>query len=728
MSTHTHASMLWHFGRAAGSRRGLTGLGLAAVLIVSSVHAADEAPATPASTPPAVGETTVAAETMPVPSTDTPHLTHRRHLHPHGHPHPTQPANEPRFFTTRSSDVHLPLPDETDAFVFAVFGDRTGGPPEGVDVLADAVRDVNLLEPDLVMTVGDLINGYNRTEEWMAQMREFKAIMNRLLCPWFPVAGNHDVYWRPLNDPDRPKNQHDDHYEMHFGPLWYSFQHKRCNFIVLYSDESDPATGAKDFSDPNLQKISTEQLDFLRTALDRGATCDHQFVFLHHPRWLGGGYGDDWQTRVHPLLVAAGNVTAVFAGHIHRMRYDPADGIEYVTLATVGGVQESTVPAAGYLHQYHLVTVRPRQVAMAAFPVGAAFDVRELTGQLQEEAVRLARQPLRFSGGIHIPSEVTGGRPGGDFTVTLENPTTHSVDFTLTPQSPDNRWRFFPDHTHGTLAPGANREVRLRGSYRSSTLDESFEPVRLILAQDLMASSTRYTIPEVSTDVPLILDASFHEPSVVNQALVLDGDGDCVRVDADLIPLPSGPLTLECWLRARRFGERVGLLAKTEASEYGIFVSGGRPHASVFLGGSYRSVHPDMRLEPDRWYHLAMVYDGTAVTLYLDGEPKGRAEVDPAAQRKPNRLPLFIGADTDGHGRPMSFFDGMIDEVHLARGAKYQAAFTPSRRLDPVDGTVVLYNFDRQVGPLMLDRGPLGRHARTEGDALLMPADAALAP
>jgi len=32
------------------------------------------------------------------------------------------------------------------------------------------------------------------------------------------------------------------------------------------------------------------------------------------------------------------------------------------------------------------------------------------------------------------------------------------------------------------------------------------------------------------------------------------------------------------------------------------------------------------------------------------------------------------------------------------------------------------------VGPLMLDRGPSGRHARIEGDAVLMETDAALAP
>ena len=108
----------------------------------------------------------------------------------------------------------------------------------------------------------------------------------------------------------------------------------------------------------------------------RGKDCNHQFIFLHHPRWIGGNYGDDWKKRVHPLLVEAGNVTAVFAGHIHHMRSDPSDGIEYIALATVGGGQKGVVPEAGYLHQYHPVTVRKNQVAMAAFPVGQAMDVR----------------------------------------------------------------------------------------------------------------------------------------------------------------------------------------------------------------------------------------------------------------------------------------------------------------------------------------------------------------
>ena len=84
----------------------------------------------------------------------------------------TLPAQDPRVLTNREQGRQLlKLPKEDDAFGFVVFGDRTGGPPEGMKVLAQAVADTNLLDPDLVMTVGDLVNGYNDTPEWMAKTR-----------------------------------------------------------------------------------------------------------------------------------------------------------------------------------------------------------------------------------------------------------------------------------------------------------------------------------------------------------------------------------------------------------------------------------------------------------------------------------------------------------------------------------------------------------------------------
>ena len=58
--------------------------------------------------------------------------------------------------TDRPTPLPLSTPVQDDAFLFAVFGDRTGGPPEGVKVLVQAVADTNLIDPDLVMTVGEV--------------------------------------------------------------------------------------------------------------------------------------------------------------------------------------------------------------------------------------------------------------------------------------------------------------------------------------------------------------------------------------------------------------------------------------------------------------------------------------------------------------------------------------------------------------------------------------------
>lgn len=637
-----------------------------------------------------------------------------------GKPHP-QAQDARRFLTSRQGALQLPLPEEKDAFTFVVFGDRTGGPAEGVAVLDQAVSEVNLLEPDLVMTVGDLIQGYNEEPEWLAEMREFKGIMDKLLCPWFPVVGNHDIYWRGKGP--KPKGEHEANYELHFGPLWYAFEHKNCWFIALHSDEGDPATGLKAFDKPASQKMSVEQHEWLASVLQKAKGADHVFLFLHHPRWLKRGYGDDWD-RVHDLLKSAGNVTAVFAGHIHRMRYDgKRDGIEYFTLATVGGHQDAFAAKAGFVHQYHVVVVRKdRPLAVAAFPVGAAMDPRAITGDVSKDIEALHRDLVpRFD---KRPAFAADGSLDGWTELEVSNPAKSPIEATLALESDDSRWSFEPDHQHVVVPPGGSTKFALRLRRAAGGFDEDLRAPIAILDVDYLAENLRVPLPTREWAVPLATGAATQAPAKEDRALRLDGRAQAVLVHSGRLKLPDGPFTLEGWIRPGDMAGRRGLFAKTEASEYGIFVSDGAPSFSVHLDGRYAKVEgAPSSLARGRWQHVAGVHDGSELRLYVDGRLVARAAA--VGKRTTNELPLVLGADVNQSGLPTSHFEGDLDEVRLSTSAVYVGdSFQPARRL-PVDAsTRFLYRFDGVLWPLVADAGPAGLDAEAVGAPRLVPAGA----
>jgi hypothetical protein len=204
--------------------------------------------------------------------------------------------------------------------------------------------------------------------------------------------------------------------------------------------------------------------------------------------------------------------------------------------------------------------------------------------------------------------------------------------------------------------------------------------------------------------------------------LDFDGHDDYMPVAADKIAIPDGPLTLECWFRADGYGRRTGLIAKTEGSEYGIFVNRGHPEFSVLLEKKYVVADSsDVDLPVNEWVHIAGVYDGKQVRVYVNGRMVATAEGE--GERRMNRLPLMIGADVDGQGRPVSFFDGQIDEVRLSTVARYTGdRFEPQRRLVSDSDTALLMHMDGKVGPWLYDDSPRGAHSSPQGGARLAEA------
>lgn len=609
--------------------------------------------------------------------------------------------------TDRENPRALPLPDAPDAWQFVVFGDRTGGPADGVKVLAKAVAETNLLNPDLVMTVGDLIQGYNATRQWMPQMTEFRSIMDQLEMPWFPVAGNHDIYWRGGS---RPAGHHEANYEQHFGPLWYWFRHENACFLVLYSDEGDPKTGNKGFNRPEHTQMSPAQLKWLEGALASNGDLDHVFVFLHHPRW--DTPGSNWD-EAHRRLVAAGNVTAVFAGHVHHMYYGgDRDGIEYFTLATTGGHLSRVAPSVGYLHHFHVVTVRDQKLSVAAVPVGELRDPRTLTQALVKDAGRLlfGSPPV-----VQVPAVLrSDGSAIGTYTVRFTNPTQVPVEVTLQPDSRNSGWRLWPDHEHARVAPGESAEASFRYEKAAGWSDRRYPELRI--QSDYLGNGLRLSLPESRFPFALDLKGVTAAREPLHRVLTLDGRGDAASIPSDAASPPvDSAFTLEGWMRASRLKGRRPFLAKSESSEYYIFVTDGIPSFGVHLNGKYREAKSDqVVLQPSRWYHLAGVYDGKEVRLYVDGTVVAQSAA--SGRRRKNTHPLYLGADPNGRGRPVDFLAGSIDEIRLSVGARYVSEFTPTRWHEPDPSTLLLFHADQEKGPFLIDASSHRQHGRLIGD------------
>ena len=255
-------------------------------------------------------------------------------------------------------------------FRFAVLGDnRSTAPVVQPLPFKWAIEELNLLNPDFVVIVGDLIRGYTSDNELLKkEWDEFDRVVATFRMPFHLVVGNHDVW-------DENSEQV---FKDRYGKLYYSFDHKGSHFIVLDSDLTSC-----------FQKIDEAQLDWLKGDLEAHKDAEHIFVFLHKPLWLKGdpkedreGFpeeiADHWNQVVHPLL-ARYNVDAVIAGHFHYFRNDGVrDGIRYLITGGAGAPLRGERADGGYYHWIR-VDVKPEQVIFTVMPTGAIMAEADIT-------------------------------------------------------------------------------------------------------------------------------------------------------------------------------------------------------------------------------------------------------------------------------------------------------------------------------------------------------------
>jgi len=224
---------------------------------------------------------------------------------------------------------------DADQFQFAVVSDRTGG--HRANVFSKAVHQINLLQPQFVMSVGDLIEGYSLKEETVTnEWDQFDAFVQKFEMPFFYVPGNHDL----TNKMQVQK------WGERYGKRYYHFTYKNCLFLSLNSE--NPPDG--------MSTIDPEQRDYVKATLAANAGVRWTFVFVHKPIWTAKDLTKNGWGPVEEAL--GGRKYTVFCGHVHRYQKFVRNGNNYYQLATTGGGSRMRGVEYGEFDQVAWVTMK----------------------------------------------------------------------------------------------------------------------------------------------------------------------------------------------------------------------------------------------------------------------------------------------------------------------------------------------------------------------------------
>jgi hypothetical protein len=219
----------------------------------------------------------------------------------------SQPSTEPQAPVFQHDISSGPTPwthenfdNDADKFSFALFSDLTGGEREGI--FAVAVEQLRLLRPELIVNVGDLIEGGTTDRERLAaEWDSFDQRASGAYAPVFHVGGNHDlthpVMWEV--------------WEERYGKRYYHFIYKNTLFLVLDTEDNPPeeqqrifdireeamkiieaegwgafnSTGYGQLEERKSGRISARQSAYFQQVIEENPQVRWTFLLMHKPAW-----------------------------------------------------------------------------------------------------------------------------------------------------------------------------------------------------------------------------------------------------------------------------------------------------------------------------------------------------------------------------------------------------------------------------------------------------------
>lgn len=258
------------------------------------------------------------------------------------------------------------------------------------------------------------------------------------------------------------------------------------------------------------------------------------------------------------------------------------------------------------------------------------------------------------------------------------------------------RWQIFTADTSGTVH-GHNLEQTPEGLFNPAGTELWTSP------DPKYAASVLERSPGIDSHTRKLLVPVKPPQDRAGTALRFDGTGTPLIAGLDVTAAPAGPYTLEAWIKPAAATGTGLIIGRTRRTGMDSPV-----HVSLQADGRLRFGHGTQTLTSTTaaptgvWAHVAAVFDGAALRLYLNGAAAGTLTtsetVDVSAR-------IVVGGRGPGQ-TPADGFAGLIDEVRIWTIARTDFA-TRGRRLSGGEtGLYAYFPLDEGAGVDVRDRAP----------------------
>ena len=346
--------------------------------------------------------------------------------------------NAPRVFKSDVKTDQKPWTDlnfnnNPDNFQFAIVSDRNGGNRPGV--FEDAVKKLNLMQPEFVLSVGDLISGYTTdTAQIAKQWAEVNGTISGLKMPYFYLPGNHDITNKVMEK----------EWEKRYGSRYYSFNYKNTLFIILDSNDDD------DFN------LTRKQTNFALQALKDNSQVRWTFILMHHPIWT---YNTDGRFEEIESALKDRKYT-VIAGHEHHYHQAEKNGSNYYILSTTGAGSALRGNYFGEFDHISWVTMAKNGPVMANLRLDGILP-HDISNEKTEEMAK----PLIENGELKNILLCNKGEKftNGTLYLAFKNPTKSKLDITIS-FFHHHQLQIPNSHIESAVEPGSEKIIEVQVS------------------------------------------------------------------------------------------------------------------------------------------------------------------------------------------------------------------------------------------------------------------------